>query len=376
MFVHQTQLRHLLEPADYCDEERHRLELDRLFRPGWHVLGTTAEVPRPGDFLTRELLGRPLLLRNCDGTFHAFLNVCAHRHCLLTHEPKGWAPTLRCQYHGWEFKPDGRTGRIPDAQCFRPFDRDNAHLRQFRTETRGQLIFVCLEDNGVSLDDYLGPFAEECRHWFAPPFRQAWVWQTDYNANWKIILENSLESYHVPCLHQKSFGIMPAEAACQHELADRHTTFRTVETFSWISAIQNMMVHSLGQPTTNIYTHHHAHPNMTFVSMDVLRMIHMLQPTSATTCRHRIWLYSLRGFRKNPWAWLIAKILSAFVVRVARQITFEDAGIFADVQKGLEASDFPGVIGTREERVWAFQRFLLSACGREPAPCNRQECTN
>jgi hypothetical protein len=43
------------------------------------------------------------------------------------------------------------------------------------------------------------------------------------------------------------------------------------------------------------------------------------------------------------------------------------------VQKGLGASVFRGVIGTREERIWAFQRFLLKACGREPAPSNGQE---
>lgn len=238
--------------------------------------------------------------------------------------------------NGWKYTADGRTGRIPDAQCFRPFDRENARLRQFRTETRGQLVFVCLEDDGISLADKLGPFAQECRNWFASPFRKAWVWQIDYNANWKIVLENALGSYHIPCLHQKSFGVVPSEEMCRHELAERHTTFHTPETYSWISAIQNFMVRSLGQPTTNVYTHHHAHPNMTFISMDVLRMAHILEPTSATTCRHWIWLYSLRGFRRNPWAWLVAKVLSAFVVRVARQIALEDAGIFADVRKGCK----------------------------------------
>jgi choline monooxygenase len=370
MFVHQTQLCHLLEPADYFDEGQYQLELERLFRPGWHVVATTAELPRPGSFLTRDFLGQPLLLRNCDGQVQAFLNVCAHRHCLLTHEPHGWAPQLRCQYHGWEDNADGHTGRIPDAHCFRPFDRENARLHRFRTETCGQLVFVCLENDGVSLDEYLGPFAQECRRWFAPPFRQAWVWQTDYDANWKIVLENSLESYHIPCLHQKSFGVMPPEETCNHDLADRHTTFCTPETYSWISTIQNMLVRSLGQTTTNIYTHHHAHPNMTFISMDVMRMVHVLLPTSATTCRHRVWLYSLRGFRRNPLAWLIAKVLSGFVVRVARQITLEDAGIFADVQKGLQASTCRGVIGTREEHICAFQKYLLNACGREAAPLN------
>ena len=74
MFQHQTQLRYLLEPADYFDERRYQRERDCLFRPGWHLLATTAELPRPGAFLNRELLGWPLLLRNCDGQVHAFLN--------------------------------------------------------------------------------------------------------------------------------------------------------------------------------------------------------------------------------------------------------------------------------------------------------------
>jgi hypothetical protein len=86
--------------------------------------------------------------------------------------------------------------------------------------------------------------------------------------------------------------------------------------------------------------------------------------TSPTTTRHRVWVYTLRGTRRNPWAWLVRGLLSWLVVKVARQVVIEDAPIFADVQKGLEASAHPGVIGTREERIYAFQKYVLAACGR------------
>jgi phenylpropionate dioxygenase-like ring-hydroxylating dioxygenase large terminal subunit len=364
VFVSPHQLEHLLRPADYFSPGQHSLELERLFRPGWHVVAGTADLARPGDFITCDLLGQPLQVRNLDGEPHAFLNVCAHRHCLLTHAPRGHNPHFRCQYHGWEYDRDGHTARIPDARCFRPFDRDNARLRKFRVETCGELVFVCLDDNSPPLAEYLGPFAQTCRGWFAPPFRQVWTWQTDYRANWKVVIENSLESYHIPCLHQKTFGKLPPEETCRHELAERYTTFSTPETISWISAIQNFLVRSLGQPTTNVYTHHHAHPHMTFMSLDVMRMAQVVLPTSPTTCRHRVWLYSLRGTRNNPWAWLVRRLLARLVVRVARQVLLEDVPIFGDVQQGLEASPHPGVIGTREERVHAFQKYLLAACGR------------
>jgi phenylpropionate dioxygenase-like ring-hydroxylating dioxygenase large terminal subunit len=366
VFLHQTQLRPLLEPADYFAPGPYETEMERLFRPGWHFAAATAELPRPGDFLTLDLLGRPLLLRNVGGEVCAFLNSCAHRHCLLTHEPCGHDPRFRCQYHGWEYDRDGGTGRIPDARCFRPWDRANARLHKFRTETCGGLVFVSLADDGPGLEDHLGPFADECRRWYAPPFRLAWTWQADYPANWKVVVENSLESYHIACLHRRSFGVAPPEEVCRHDLAERHTTFRVPETFSWISRVQNLMVRSLGQPTTNVYVHHHAHPNLIFISMDVMRMAQLVVPTSATTTRHRVWVYTLRGTRRNPWAWLVRQALSRLVVKVARQVLLEDAPIFGDVQKGLQASAHPGVIGTREERIYYFQRWLRQACGRRP----------
>jgi phenylpropionate dioxygenase-like ring-hydroxylating dioxygenase large terminal subunit len=363
VFISQTQLRHLLAPADYFEPGPYEAERARLFRPGWHVVASAAQLPRHGDFLTRDLLGLPLQVRNIGGAFHTFLNVCAHRHCLLTHAPSGHDPDFRCQYHGWEYGPDGGTRRIPDARCFRPWDRENARLRQFRTARCGDLVFACLDNDAPPLSDYLGPFHEECRRWFAPPFRLAWTWETSYEANWKVVVENSLESYHIPCLHRKTFAVPPPEETCRHDLAGRHTTFDTPETFSWISRIQNFMVRSLGQPTTNVYTHHHAHPNLIFIRMDVMRMAQLILPTSATAARHLVWVYTLDGTRRNPWAWLVRRMLSWLVVKVARRVLLEDAPIFADVQKGLESSVHPGVIGTREERIYAFQEYVLGARG-------------
>jgi phenylpropionate dioxygenase-like ring-hydroxylating dioxygenase large terminal subunit len=341
------------------------MELQRLFRPGWHFVASTAQLRRHGNFLTRDLLGQPLVVRNIDGEVHTFLNVCAHRHCLLTHEPAGHDPAFSCQYHGWEYGADGGTRRIPDARCFRPFDRENARLRKFRTETLGELVFTCLEDEAPPLAELLGAFHHQGRHWFGPPFRLAWTWETNYEANWKVVVENSLESYHIPCLHRKSFAVPPPEETCRHLLDERYTTFHTPETFGWISRMQNFLVRSLGQKTTNTYTHHHVHPNLIFISMDVMRMAQLVVPTSATTTRHLVWVYTLRGTRHNPWAYLVRRMLSWLVVKVARQVLLEDAPIFPEIQQGLQASPHAGVIGTREERIYAFQKYLVAAYGRE-----------
>ena len=46
---------------------QYRREIERLFVPAWHLVGTSAELPRDGDFLTLDLLGEPVLVRNCSG---------------------------------------------------------------------------------------------------------------------------------------------------------------------------------------------------------------------------------------------------------------------------------------------------------------------
>ena len=75
---------------------------------------TRAELAKNGDFVTRDLFGTPLLVRNDEGELRAFVNACAHRHARITSAPHGSAMRLRCQYHGWEYDGRGAVCKIPD----------------------------------------------------------------------------------------------------------------------------------------------------------------------------------------------------------------------------------------------------------------------
>jgi phenylpropionate dioxygenase-like ring-hydroxylating dioxygenase large terminal subunit len=364
VFIHRERLQHLLSPYHYRDEAHYRKEVERLFLPAWHYVATKADLPRPGDFLTLDLLGQPLLVRNLDGEIRAFQNVCAHRHCTLTSLPRGHDERFRCQYHGWEYNKDGATAKIPDAGCFRPWDREHARLKRFRTDTAGEMVFVSLADDGPGLREFLGAYHGLAAESFAPPFRQVWKWETTYNANWKLVTENSLESYHIPLLHAKTFGTMPPEETIEHDLDGRYTTFRTKEMDQRVSAWQNWIVRRLGVTrTTNVYTHHHVHPHLIYTGTDVHRLAQLIVPTSATTTRHVIWLYALRGVSRTPLAWALRPFLTWMVNYVARGVVFEDAPIFERIQKGVNASGHRGVLGTREERLYTFQDYVLRHCG-------------
>src|SRR5207253_1712474 len=129
---------------------------------------------------------------------------------------------------GWEYNADGRTGKIPDAKAFRPWDRENSCLRRFRVDTCGELVFIALSDAAPSLSEWLAPVWAVWSTSFGGAYRHAATWEQEFPCNWKIVLENSLESYHIPQVHPTTFKNLPEEENAWHELEPRFTSFRTL----------------------------------------------------------------------------------------------------------------------------------------------------
>jgi phenylpropionate dioxygenase-like ring-hydroxylating dioxygenase large terminal subunit len=367
MFVSQGHLPHLLAPEHYVSQSQHLLELERLFRPAWHLVTTMAELGEAGNFVTLDLFGTPIILRNMDGELCCFLNVCAHRHSQLVSLAKGRSATLKCQYHGWEYKSDGRTGKIPDAQSFRHLEPESRCLKKFRLETWGDLVFVCLAPQAPGLSSFLSPIYERWGPGFEPPFHRAALWHEDLECNWKVAIENALESYHVPNVHAQTFEAMPVDAGCSHELDERYTTFLTIridQLTSRMSRARNWLAAREGQPVTNQYEHDNVHPHLNFARMDDFRMVQCVTPTSATTCRYQVAVYCLRS--KHRVVDLALRAIQQLMVRGVRRVLKEDSALVPAVQRGLASSPFQGVIGAREERVHRFQQYVLDRCAAPP----------
>jgi phenylpropionate dioxygenase-like ring-hydroxylating dioxygenase large terminal subunit len=225
-------------------------------------------------------------------------------------------------------------------------------------DTCGDLVFVNLGDNPVSLREWVGPLWDTWQD-YGGAYRHAATWEKDFPCNWKVVLENSLESYHIPEVHPKTFKVFPDETNAWHELTERFTSFKTIPPREFATVMENWITRRLGEPVTNEYWHRVLHPHATGSSLDSFRMMQCVFPTGPTTCRYRCIFFTLRGYRKNPLAWLLSKSLKLVATLVAKQVFAEDAAIYQGVQKGMEASPHPGVIGTREERIYYFQKYVL-----------------
>ncbi|MBA3452673.1 MAG: aromatic ring-hydroxylating dioxygenase subunit alpha [Deltaproteobacteria bacterium] len=360
MWVHPGRLPHILTPADYVDPERHDRELRALFAGGWHCVTTRDALRAPGDFITLELFGEPVLVRNCDGDIRAFQNVCAHRHSLLTTEARGSMAKIRCRYHGWEYDSEGRTCGVPDAPSLVPIKRGGERLLRFRAETCGQLVFVSLAELGPGLREALGE-----RTWtvietaFSDELRQTAAWTIDHAANWKIPVENALESYHVPQVHPKTFKNLSAARDATHTLADRFTALENIRppggpAMRWLTARWRR------QPR-HVYAHHHAFPNLLVAQTDVSSLAQIVIPLAPMRSRSLAFCFVHRG---DEGRWLpraLGPVVDRVVGHFSREVLREDDAMFAGIQRGLCASRHNGVISAREERVHAFQHFVAEA---------------
>ncbi|HKV53196.1 MAG TPA: aromatic ring-hydroxylating dioxygenase subunit alpha, partial [Candidatus Binataceae bacterium] len=187
----------------------------RVFEKCWIYAGHESEVTKPGDFLSRRVAGRPLILaRGDDGVARVLLNTCTHRGSLVCREQRGNARTFQCPYHAWTYNTRGELIGVPgDASYGEAFDRAELALAQpARTDTYRGFIFINFDPAAQDLNDYLAG-AKEFIDLVVDQSEAGMkisAGQQSYSirANWKLLVENSIDGYHGLPTHQRYFTFL------------------------------------------------------------------------------------------------------------------------------------------------------------------------
>ena len=184
-------------------------EQGRIFNQEWICIGRCDEIPLPGDFLTHEIAGTPVLsVRQDSGDIMSFVNACAHRFTCLSKEKSGHAFAFTCPNHAWTYGIDGQLKHAPFMDMKSNFNINKNNLERLHTETWEGFIYVALSKKpkkGIakSLDalkkNIVGRYDMAS---YKTVIRESMSW----NANWKNLVENFTESYHVPIAHPKTFA--------------------------------------------------------------------------------------------------------------------------------------------------------------------------
>jgi len=211
-----------LPASVYTDPDRYEAEQRAIFDRMPHLLAPTGLLPETRQAIAHDGYGTPLILTRDDGGHaHVFANVCRHRGTRLidSYEPVP-AKRIICPYHAWAYKPDGELTGMPRADCFPDFDRESHGLREFRSLEAGGLIWFAKDRNADFSDaEALAPDLEA----FGLGEHYLYDRRThDVAANWKLIIDAFLESYHVQRLHAQTIAAFFADGITVADTIGRH----------------------------------------------------------------------------------------------------------------------------------------------------------
>jgi carnitine monooxygenase subunit len=190
----------------YTSVGRHAEDTEMLLKSP-QLVGYVSELPRPGTYCTKTVMGRSILLtRAADGVVRAFENVCLHRQSRIT-EGCGAARRLACPYHSWTYDLHGKLAGVPGKEGFPETSSGTPRLTELPATECAGFLWISLEP-GVTLDipSFLGPLAEELDSWGIGRWTPLGEKVLDCPINWKLAIDTFAENYHFATVHKTTFA--------------------------------------------------------------------------------------------------------------------------------------------------------------------------
>ena len=200
------------DPAIFAEEQA------RIFGGMWYYVGRADALPQAGSYMLATIDGESIVVvRDKSGALHAFLNVCRHRGARLCAEVAGQLKgSIQCKYHAWTYGLDGRLIGAPNVMNDGQFDRMAYGLLPVALHVWEGLIFLNLSEQPAPFEEQLndprvqgfGDVAPYERYQIGR-LKVASSISYDVKANWKLIIENTLECYHCGPMHPELCALIP-----------------------------------------------------------------------------------------------------------------------------------------------------------------------
>lgn len=200
-------------------------EWQRIFRTTWLLAGLAADVRAPGDFFVFDIGPEQILVtRNTAGALRAFYNVCQHRGLRLVHDTCGNSRHFRCAYHAWTYDNDGALRAVPHRDQFPDgIDAAGRGLRAVHVDTWDGMVFVHLGAEPEPLAEFLGDLVPLLAAYRFADMTLLADQTCALNCNWKAVVDNFGELYHVDFLHPQHRTMVDCWNDTVHLFPNGHT---------------------------------------------------------------------------------------------------------------------------------------------------------
>jgi phenylpropionate dioxygenase-like ring-hydroxylating dioxygenase large terminal subunit len=352
----------LITPFEYYDKTVLENEQKLLFSKIWNFVGFKSEFQQTNDFKTQDIAGTPLVVQNCKGKIKCFKNICSHRHSIIQLQEKGNRPLL-CPYHGWSYNENGSLFGIPKKPLF-SFNSEEIEclkLKEYKVDFCGDLVFVNINiDSSESLKDYLGLFYTEIEKISQNFGELIDINEMIIHANWKILVENTLESYHVNLIHSETFKRLGA-GGLDFVFDNVHSGWNATLLMKENDGKQA----KIHQPYQNRgykiegYKHIVVFPNILISSTYGISFnLSQIQPIDENKSLFRSYVFLTKkdDRYKNDG---IESMYKSSLITFNQKVFNEDKEICEKVQIGVKNSHYEGQLSEEEMRVCAFQKSYI-----------------
>lgn len=197
---------HAMPKAVYTSDEFLALEQKHVFSADWLCAGRAESLAEPGDYLTMEIAGEPVIvLRDRDGQVRAMSNVCRHRMSTLL-QGRGHVRAITCPYHAWTYNLDGSLRGAPAMTLNEGFCKEALGLPSVRCTIWQGWIMVTLNPDAPPPDESLREVTDLIAPFDMTQYRETHRETFRWATNWKVLAENFMESYHLPMCHAGTIG--------------------------------------------------------------------------------------------------------------------------------------------------------------------------
>ena len=345
----------------YTDEAQFQAERQAVFFESPIAVALSLEIPKPGDFLTQTIMGKPLLFtRDKEGVLHCFINVCRHRGAKVCATEKGHQSRFSCPYHAWTYSNKGELIGVYGEDSFGDVDRASMGLAELPCDERSGVIFACLTPGEpLDLDNWLGEFASK----LADQNLEQWHLYTERflsGAGWKATLDGYLEVYHHDSVHGKTVGPYTVGNLLVHDTWGAHQ--RMVIARKDITELNDIAPENWEAPESYIRVVHSVFPNLSISAiLGGQCLIGFVYPgeTSTTTVTRQLILSAEAPETDEQKA-----TIEDFSQMTLQAVRDEDYALVATIQGALHAgANDSFLIGRNEPAVQHYHRSIASICG-------------